>query len=197
MWLNLCGHQAIRHKLKKGVKTLKMHFYPVFELMSDSLKTIKVEAHQCPSCQFILLIQVPISEIFRKKYWEFGELKISVFLSRPFWSFFFCFIPIKISHKLTGYHWWDSIFMIIMISRKKLGGIELWNTLYHILGNSIIPAKSLKLKEFVFKVAIFWEGHKNLKKSTNFFWHYFVKTSGRFFQIFAAFTDFLNFKKFC
>ena len=35
------------------------------------------------------------------------------------------FIPVKISHKLTGYHGWDSIFMIIIISRKKLGGIEL------------------------------------------------------------------------
>ena len=78
------------------------------------------------SHQFILSTQGnPLN--FRKKHWELGELKFSVFLSRPFWFFFFCFIPIKISHKLTGYHGWDSIFMIIMISRKKLGGYRIMN----------------------------------------------------------------------
>ena len=40
IWLNLYGRQVVRRKLKKGVKTQKMHFYPFFELMSDSLKTI-------------------------------------------------------------------------------------------------------------------------------------------------------------
>ena len=45
-----------------------------------------------------------------------------------------CLIPIKISHKLTVCHWWDSIFMIIMISRKNYGAIELWNTLYDASG---------------------------------------------------------------
>ena len=30
MWLNLYGHQAVWHKLKKGVKTQKLHFYPFF-----------------------------------------------------------------------------------------------------------------------------------------------------------------------
>ena len=43
----------------------------------------------------------------------------------------FCFIPIEISHKLTGYHGWDSIFMIIMISRKKLG-------VYNNMNNTVI-----------------------------------------------------------
>ena len=36
-------------------------------------------------------------------------------------------IPIKISQSQINR---DSIFIIIMISRKNLGGIELWNTLY-------------------------------------------------------------------
>jgi hypothetical protein len=35
--LNIYGREAVRHKLKKGRKTLKMHFLPVLELMSDSL----------------------------------------------------------------------------------------------------------------------------------------------------------------
>ena len=26
MWLNLYGHEAVRHKLKNGLKTQKMHF---------------------------------------------------------------------------------------------------------------------------------------------------------------------------
>jgi hypothetical protein len=32
MWLNLCGRKAVRHLLKKGVKTQKRHFYPFFYL---------------------------------------------------------------------------------------------------------------------------------------------------------------------
>ena len=33
VWLNLYGREAVRHKLKNGQKTQKMHFWPVFELM--------------------------------------------------------------------------------------------------------------------------------------------------------------------
>jgi hypothetical protein len=40
MWFNLYGREAAQHKLKIGLKTPKMHFLPVFELMSDSLTTI-------------------------------------------------------------------------------------------------------------------------------------------------------------
>ena len=68
MWLNLYGPEAVRHKLKKRLKTQKMHFLAIFELMSDSLTTIQVEAHQCPSHQSILLTQGPIHEIFMKHY---------------------------------------------------------------------------------------------------------------------------------
>ena len=34
MWLNLYGREAVRHKLKNGLKTPKKHFLTVFELMS-------------------------------------------------------------------------------------------------------------------------------------------------------------------
>jgi hypothetical protein len=59
MWLNLYGHQAVRRKLKKG---LKMHFC-VFS----------------PLHQIILLTQGTIPEIFVKKYCELVELKNSIF----------------------------------------------------------------------------------------------------------------------
>ena len=59
---------CVRHKLKNSLKTQKTHFLPVFELMSDSHTTIKVEPHQCPSHQSILHIQGPITEILMKKY---------------------------------------------------------------------------------------------------------------------------------
>ena len=64
----LYGPEAIRHKVKNGLKTQEMHFLPVIELISDSLTAIKVKPHQCPLHQLILLIQGPIHEIFIKKY---------------------------------------------------------------------------------------------------------------------------------
>ena len=89
MGLNLYGLEAVRHKLKNGLKTQKRHFLAVLDLMSDSLTTIYVKQHQCPSQQPILLTQGPIHEIFMKKYWELAELENDLFLSRPFWIFFF------------------------------------------------------------------------------------------------------------
>ena len=74
--------------------------------MSDNLTAIYVEPHQCPSYQSILLTQGPILTIFEKKCWELVILKISVFLSRPFWFVFpkkkYSFIPMKISSNLYG-----------------------------------------------------------------------------------------------
>ena len=68
MWLNLYGCEAVQHKLKNGLKTQKMHFLPVIELMPDSLMTIKVEPYQCPLHQSILLTQGTIYEMSEKKY---------------------------------------------------------------------------------------------------------------------------------
>ena len=84
------------------------YFLAVFELLSDSLTAIYVELHQCPLHHSILLTQGPIWEIFAKKFWELAILKNELFLSRPFWIFFFekkiffCFIPMKISPNLYG-----------------------------------------------------------------------------------------------
>ena len=61
MWLNLYGCEAVQRKLKNSLKTQKMHFLPIFELTLDSLTTILVEPHQCPSHQSIILTQGPIS----------------------------------------------------------------------------------------------------------------------------------------
>ena len=89
IWLNLYGREAIQYKLKNGSKTPKRHFSPVLGLMSDSLTAIYVEPYQCPLHQSILPTQGPIHEIFMKKYSELAELENEVFLSRPFWFFFF------------------------------------------------------------------------------------------------------------
>ena len=95
-----------------------MHFWPVLELMSDSLTAIYVEPHQCPSHQPILLTQGPICESFAKIFWELAILKNVVFLSRPFWILFFkkkkkiCFFPIKTCQSLLvskdGSKFWSS-----------------------------------------------------------------------------------------
>ena len=66
MWLTLYGHEAVQRKLKNSLKTKKMHFFSVLELMSDSLSTIWVEPHQCPLHQSILLTQETILDIFAK-----------------------------------------------------------------------------------------------------------------------------------
>ena len=69
MRLNVCGREAVRHKLKNSQKTQKKHFQPVLELMSDSLTTIYVEPDQCPSHHAILLTQGQTCEIFTKKFY--------------------------------------------------------------------------------------------------------------------------------
>jgi hypothetical protein len=75
--------------------------------MSDSLTTIKVEQNQCPSHQLILLTQGPICEILVKitqlllvveKLSFFESAIFIIFFQKKI--FFFCFIPIQISHNL-------------------------------------------------------------------------------------------------
>ena len=73
-------------------------------------------------------------KVSREKILRIGRVeKLSFFESAilDYGWFFSCFIPIKISLKLTGYHGWDLIFMIIMISRKKLGGYRVMNNTVH------------------------------------------------------------------
>ena len=61
-------------------KTLKMHFLPVSDLISDRLTTTWIKPHQCPSHQFVLLAQGLIPEIIVKSIenWVFwvGQIEI-------------------------------------------------------------------------------------------------------------------------
>ena len=52
-----------------------------------------------------------------------------------------------------------------------------------------------KRRKKVDKVKIFWEGHTIWKKVSHLFWLSNIKTSGRFFQIFVAFSENLNFTR--
>ena len=85
-------------------------------------------ATSMPLHQSILLTQEPIHKIFTKKYRELAELKNSVFLSRPFWFFFwfffdfFCFIPMKISHKLCVRMDGTQFLLLWWLTAKNEGG---------------------------------------------------------------------------
>jgi hypothetical protein len=97
-----------------------MHFLPVFELMSDSLMTIKVEPHQCPSNQSILLTQGPISEIFLR----IGGFENLSFFEMAFLIFFFqIFFLLLQSHenqsKVLTYQEWVEVLMITLFSSQK------------------------------------------------------------------------------
>ena len=81
--LNFCGCKAVWHKLKNTLKTTKMRFLPVSELMSDSLTATKVETNQRPSYQSILLTQGP----FHEKILRIGGSGKWGFLRQPFWIF--------------------------------------------------------------------------------------------------------------
>ena len=106
VWLNLYGREAVLHKLKKGQKCIFCVFLAIFELMSDSLTDIWIEPYQCPSHQSILLTQGPIHEIFTNnienwRFWKMtffwvGHFEFNFYKKK----FFFCFILMKISHKL-------------------------------------------------------------------------------------------------
>ena len=82
--LNSFGCEAGRYKLKNGLKTQKMHFLPVIELILDSLTAIKDEPHKCHSHFSILLIQGPIHKIFTKNIENWWLLKTSFFESAIF-----------------------------------------------------------------------------------------------------------------
>ena len=50
-----------------------------------------------------LLTQGTIPEVFSKKNWELGELKISFFLNQPFWIFSFRFRTARIGQNFDDY----------------------------------------------------------------------------------------------
>ena len=71
---------------------------------------------------------------------------------------------------------------------------ELYVDLLHCLSLSLMIINQLRACEN--KVKIFWEGRKKLKKCPSFIWRYLLssKKVGFFFQIFVAFSEYLNFK---
>ena len=113
--LNFCGCEAVWHKLKNTLKTPKMHFLPVFELMSDRLTATKVETNQCPLHQSILLTQGPIHEIFMEKYWE---------LTKPWKWLLFSFLVF--GFWLLG--WSKKIFFGFSVCKKPRRFI--WGSIY-------------------------------------------------------------------
>ena len=92
MWLKLYGRGAVQHKLKKGLKTQKMHFCLFLSLCFWAHGNIG----WAPS---ILPTQGPIHEILTKdiENWQFWKTHFDFFSKK---QFFFCFIPMKISDKL-------------------------------------------------------------------------------------------------
>ena len=97
-----------------------------------------------PLHQSILLTQGPISLNFAKKYWELTVWQNEVFLSRPFWIFFFkknffCFIPFQISHKLRR----SMNQTQFLFSRQKLGGYRIMNSTVNYFGKNVGSANSL------------------------------------------------------
>ena len=130
IWFKLYGCEAVRYKLKNGLKTQKMHFLPVFELTLASLMAIWVEQNQCPLHQSILLTQGPIRKIFMKKYWELTILKNSLFLSQLFWIsfsfglFFFFFASFL----------WKQVYFL---ARSKFWSSQFWHQ-PNILTGSVI-----------------------------------------------------------
>ena len=87
-WLNLCGREAVQHKLKNGLKKQKRHFLAVSDLMSDSLMAIWVEPNQCPSLHSIPLTQEPIHKYSQKNIENWRFWKITFFWVGHF-DFFF------------------------------------------------------------------------------------------------------------
>ena len=45
IWLNLYGHQAVRRKLKKGVKTQKMHFCTTDSAKMQNLEKVFIRTN--------------------------------------------------------------------------------------------------------------------------------------------------------
>jgi hypothetical protein len=69
-----------------------------------------------------------------------------------------------------------------------------WATENKLYQTMILWFKRVLLKQKQHKVHILWEVHKNWKKISHPFWNYLVtsRQSGRFFQTFVAFSEYLK-----
>ena len=86
MWLNLYGHQGVKYKLKNWLKKFFVCvFSPFLSSRRTSWRPYLDEPNWCPLCQFILLTQGPIPEIFAKKFLEnWGSWNLSFFQAAIF-----------------------------------------------------------------------------------------------------------------
>ena len=91
MWLNPYGREAVRLKLKNGLKTQKMHFFPCFRpYVGQPHGHIGwVTSMLFASINFTNPRTHPAQ--FRKKILRIDRLAKWGFLSRQFWIFFFGF----------------------------------------------------------------------------------------------------------
>ena len=150
IWLNLYSHEVLRHKLKNGLKTQKMHILPVFGLMLDSLTDIQVEPHQCPLHQSILLTQGPIHEIMAVIAQLLGVVeKLSFFESAILKFFckknFFLLHSYQNQSTFKGQQGFFKILMITLVSRKFLVCLYFCNTVY-------VAIKSKQNWEILFQI---------------------------------------------
>ena len=72
------------------------------------------------------------------------------------------YVYIRQYHTYFFYESYDNIAIVIMESQMK----AIW---LDVVLNEVVPQVSEKKKIFFVKVQLFWEGHKNLKKSPTCF----------------------------
>ena len=87
----------------------------ILECRLSQINALRINLSYSPKDQSLKFLQ--------NKYWELAELKISVFLSQPFWIFLLH--SYSSQSQFMGYQGWDKIFMITLISSKKLGGYKI------------------------------------------------------------------------
>ena len=104
MSLNLYGRQVVWCKLKKGVKPLKMHFYPLFELMLDSLTTKSTKSMLITS----IYSTYQALKFWRKNVENWRSWKMT-FCFVGFFKFFFLnenHLGFHMRYHLFLHYWW-------------------------------------------------------------------------------------------
>ena len=132
VWRKLYGRETVRHELKNGLKTQKMHILAVLGLLSDSLTAIQVQPHQFPLHQSILLTQGLIHEILAVIAQLLGVVEKLSFFESAILNFF-CKKKILLhSHQnqstFKGQQGFFKILMITLVSRKFLVCLYFCNT---------------------------------------------------------------------
>ena len=126
VWLNLCGREAVWHKLKNSLKTQKMQFSPVFWSNVGHSNDHRSWATPMPFASINSTNPRTNPWNFHEKIlriggagkWGFFEAAILNFLSRPFWIFF-CFISVKNPAHLYEVSFFSALWMVFPESWKR------------------------------------------------------------------------------